>query len=279
MLFVVRPKHWDRPTSIAPAQHRSGISQANSHQRQDSLAAAVTGSFRRPRSEHLPIQQTPTPKRSLIPSFLPKPTATTTRDVIQEPTEGSPSNRFTSPKPLTAQGGLSPLGSPPERKTHQKKGPVAKRLQSLRDEARGDLVRLQSGQYPFSLKSSDRNDPRNRATTICDMTILGSPIGTGKLSTALCYIHNWEIPQSSVDSSDPHGLAWVAFTVDTTRHNNLVPGSELRIYNAVAVAVEGNIPFMVFCTQLSEPYPSQHLNELSKTCLRVNTNVSVTKPS
>ena len=237
----------------------------------------MTGSFRRPKSEHSPTHQISTPKRSLIPSFLPKRIATTTRDVIQEPKDGSPSNRFTSPTPPSAQGGLSPLSSPPERKTHQKKGPVAKRLQSLRDEARGDLVRLQSGQYPFSLKNSDRNDPRNRATTICDITILGTPIGAGKLSTALSYIHNWEIPQSSVGSSDPHGLAWIAFAVETTRYNSLVPGSELRIYNAVAVAVEGNIPFMVFCTQLSEPYPSQHLKELSKTCLRVGTNVSVTK--
>lgn len=266
---MVRPKHWDRGETRTLTSQSRDFSQTNFRKRQLSLAAAVTGTTRPPNVEQRQLDA-PATKRSLIPSFLPKPASTTARDTIQESSDLFPnyneSRRSTSPTSLGGSA-LSPVRSPLEPRRQLKKGPIAKRLQRLRDESRGDWLRLQSGQYPFSLKRSDRNDPRNRATSTCDITILGTPIGIGKLVVALCYIQSWE--SVSDDSSDPQGLAWAAFAVDTARQTNLAPGLELRVYNAVAVALEGNITVMMLCTQLSERYPSKYLKKLTKIELKI----------
>jgi hypothetical protein len=235
-------------------------------------------------------QQTPGPtKRSLIPSFLPsRRDRNTTHDAIEDAIQNvgdwpgvddmiSPSAATTGPSARFLAS--SPYMSPPpsERKTPQKKGPIAKRLQSFRDETRGDLLRLQSGQYPFSLKRSDPNDPRKRASTTCNITVLGTPIGTGKLLTALCYIHSWEVSPlkdgtaNLPSANDPNGLVWAAFSIDTAGQTNLVvPGSQLRIYNAVAVPLASTqVPLLILCTVLCESYPTRHLPALPPINLRV----------
>jgi len=114
------------------------------------------------------------------------------------------------------------MASPAPRKSKQQqhgKGPLMKRLKSIRTAIEGDAIRLKSGQYPFSVRSVDRNDPRNRADTVCDVTVLGNPTVWGgdaasdklmaggrsgssnhhhhskqqqhRLLTALSYVHSW----------------------------------------------------------------------------------------
>jgi hypothetical protein len=57
-------------------------------------------------------------------------------------------------------------------------------------------------------------------------------------------------------------MAWFCFSFETAREQNLRIGSELRIYNAVAIPVASKsdakdpVDFIVLCTQLCEPYPA-----------------------
>ena len=158
-------------------------------------------------------------------------------------------------------------------------GPLRKRLQAVRSAVDGDVIRLQSGQYPFSLRRSmDRNDPRNRATTVCDLTIVGQhfvPWGTGeyyssgggshnkntqqqsqhRLVTVLSHVHSWTRPldrsvvaTNSVTSSENHnhndndalGLVWAVFTQDKAREQSLGKGTQLRVYNAICIPAGDN---------------------------------------
>lgn len=167
-------------------------------------------------------------------------------------------------QPLQPNGTLSPA---PGRKSKAVKGPLAKRLKSIRDGIKGDAIRFSSGQYPFSVRSVDRNDPRNRADSVCDVTILGNPIPWDthqsrgesssnrhqqnhqhRLMTALSYVHSWittGTSSRSARSEQPNfdgvqrgmrdgELAWIVFAYDTAREQNLALGSQLRIYNAVS---------------------------------------------
>lgn len=148
----------------------------------------------------------------------------------------------------------------PSKKSKSAVGPLAKRLKSLRDGIKGDSIRFSSGQYPFSIRSVNRNDPRNRADSVCNVTILGSLFPwdnqvRGELSsthqqsqlrlmTALSYVHNWTSPtagtlrteQLDIDKEQGEiGVAWIVFSYDTAREHNLTAGSQIRVYNAVSI--------------------------------------------
>jgi len=192
------------------------------------------------------------------------------------------------------------MASPVPRKTKQPAGPLMKRLKSIRTAMGGDAIRLQSGQYPFSARSLDRNDPRNRATTVCNVTILGNPIAWGgdekgsagrstgnskhhhstkqhRLVTALSYVHSWTTPgvvaaidsTTSTGTNEMTGLVWAVFTHEKAREQSLGKGTELRIYNAVSVpflsqnSATSLAKRMLLCTNLCEPYPSSVLPPLS----------------
>jgi hypothetical protein len=169
----------------------------------------------------------------------------------------------------------SGMFSPPTRKSGKSKtnktGPLCKRLKVLRDAVKGDSVRFQSGQYRFSVKSTfDLNDPRNRAKSYMDVTVLGESCSwAGKDSqrvTVLVFIHA-HCPTHSTDAGDvalvsQKCLAWLCVSFETARAQNIRTGSELRLYNAVAVpltlpsdALDVNARFVVVA-QLCEPYPA-----------------------
>ena len=152
-------------------------------------------------------------------------------------------------------------------------GPLRKRLQAIRSALDGDAIRLQSGQYPFTLRQSvDRNDPRNRATTVCDLTIVGHcvPWSTAgeyssgynntkqqqqqcRLVTVLSYVHSWMRPlvrslaaansdTTTTTSSDNNtsnngtlGLVWAVFTHSKAQEQSLGKGTQLRVYNAICI--------------------------------------------
>ena len=157
-------------------------------------------------------------------------------------------------------------------------GPLTKRLKAMRSAVQGEVMRLQSGQYPFTARccrGMDRNDPRHRATTVCDLTILGIPVAWGggdgtascggggkegsnsyaatkqhRLVTVLGDVHSWTRPRmrSSTTISDDstrcrdkddaaavRGLVWAIFTHDKAREQCLGKGTELRVYNAMGI--------------------------------------------
>ena len=197
----------------------------------------------------------------------------------------------------------NPLRSPPSpsrarkgsrsRATSSAAGALSKRLSAIRDGIKGDTVRFQSGQYPFSMSSLDMNDPRNRAKTYMDVTILGNSMDRQQQRvTLLGFVHTFaykavavaaaaskveseEASSSTPTNLQPNSLAWICFTYETAREKKVGVGSQLRIYNAVPVPLtvslvhnddenknrlsaspHSNVKWIVLCTSLCENYPS-----------------------
>jgi hypothetical protein len=66
----------------------------------------------------------------------------------------------------------------PKSKRRKTKGPLTKLLHITRVSLEADCARLRSGSYPyrpFEMRKHDVNDPRNRADTIMDVTVLEYP--------------------------------------------------------------------------------------------------------
>ena len=244
---------------------------------------------------------------SFTPSFLVSSGATVvesstpaTEDIVEMVQDDEDNNNniknHTSPwhKPPTAAIPLSP-SSPIHKKSmnHHRynnkaqtgAGYWTKRLRLLRDTHKGDCIRFQSGQYPFVKKGSlDMNDPRNRAKSYMDVTLLGEGAAWDhefEKLTFLGVVHthhdaNTSLPQPP---SRAHGqLAWICFTYETAREKGLQANSSLRIYNPVAfpakkrvaVVTPGHeqqqqqqqqqqpaVEWTICCTQLCERYPEQ----------------------
>jgi hypothetical protein len=155
---------------------------------------------------------------------------------------------------------------PPKRSTRKLIGTLAKRLKTLRDSSIGDSIRLQSGQYPFGAKSTNWNDPRSRASSYLDVTIIGEAKcweNDPKKLTTLAYVHRYcTVKESS--TLPTKGFVWLCLTHEMARMQSVRVGLSLRIYNAVVVpwneastphALSYNIQHIVFDTQLCEPYP------------------------
>jgi len=210
--------------------------------------------------------------------------------VMQSPAPPQQNLPWMSP-PLPPQQQRSWVASPAPTRKSKQMGPLMKRLKAIRSGTEGDAIRLRSGQFPFSVRGMDRNDPRNRATTVCNVTLLGNPIAWGsdsvgehkssagghhagnhhRLVTALSYVHSWTRPlvRSTTNDSpgeDMLGLVWAVFTYDKAREQSLGKGTQLRIYNAVGLmpplGTDGDSERMLLSTNLCEPYPSSSLPPL-----------------
>jgi hypothetical protein len=177
-----------------------------------------------------------------------------------------------------------------QRKSKPKLGPLGKRLKCLRDSIKGDCLRFQSGQYPFTDKSKnngafsrDGGDPRSRASNHCDVTII-SPVmpfeaeNDGEVVAALAYVHCFKynelkipvLEHSRTNTANQKGFVWMLFSRKTVIEQKLAVQSELRIYNSVWIpasnvaavsylkttGINSTIKWLVACTQLCEPYPS-----------------------
>lgn len=184
----------------------------------------------------------------------------------------------------SAGSGGSDSGNRKKRKyaTNSKKlkaGPLMKRLRALRSAVDGDTIRFQSGMYPFAQSATrrfDLSDPRNRATSIMDVSVVGEPVPWEEHEriTVLGFVHHCAKTAKSTGSDklvESGRFAWLSFTYDTAREQNVCKGSKLRIYNTVCVPSSSRIQIegfgdgtlvesrlcdqTVLCTQLCEPYP------------------------
>lgn len=206
----------------------------------------------------------PSLNTSFVPAFLSTPAsnpipaddinANDDDDGFAEATVHSPTPAYQSPIPKS-------------RKKSSQGGPLFKRLKLIRDAVKGDTIRFQSGQYPFTKTTSfDMNDPRNRATSYMDVTVVGSGAAweDQQKLTFLGFVHA-HVAQTTSAPLPGSCLAWLCFSYETVRERNLQPGSQLRIYNPVTVPfVEAKPPdrlamptveWIVACTQLCESYP------------------------
>lgn len=302
--FFFRPMHWGAVLPNAPAASNQRKSkggdpffQSSSRKRKALLAAELnkatkarthaTARLHKQKIKPAPMTERETffqaPKNdkeltdiSFAPSFfspdiLPmqqqtepiEPVQNNDNLVMQSPTPQQ-ALPWRSP-PLQPQQQRSWIASPVPTRKSKHMGPLMKRLKAIRSGMEGDAIRMQSGQYPFSVRSMDRNDPRNRATTVCNVTILGNPIAWGtdsvgehksfsaghhhaanhhRLVSALSYVHSWTRPlvrsTSNGDSSGDDnmlGFVWAVFTYDKAREQTLGKGTQLRIYNAVGMTM------------------------------------------
>jgi hypothetical protein len=146
-------------------------------------------------------------------------------------------------------------------------GRLCKRLQSIRDTIRGDKMRFQSGQYPFSVVSLDMNDPRSRATSVLDVTLVetsGMSYLESQKVLMLGFVHHATGRLSHLTSQ----FAWICFTCDTARELMLEQGTQLRIYNSLSMELSGRfcgsssstfpaVKTMILATTLCELYPRE----------------------
>eukprot|EP00557_Chaetoceros_sp_GSL56_P003224 CAMPEP_0176498110 /NCGR_PEP_ID=MMETSP0200_2-20121128/12124_1 /TAXON_ID=947934 /ORGANISM="Chaetoceros sp., Strain GSL56" /LENGTH=581 /DNA_ID=CAMNT_0017896251 /DNA_START=47 /DNA_END=1792 /DNA_ORIENTATION=- len=79
----------------------------------------------------------------------------------------------------------------PKSRRRRTKGPLTKLLNMTRVSLEADCARLRSGSYPyrpFEMRKHDANDPRNRADTIMDVTIIGHPSPFTSLDYAMVVV-------------------------------------------------------------------------------------------
>lgn len=160
-------------------------------------------------------------------------------------------------------------------------------LQQVKSEMRIEATRLRSGEYPFPNKVTSRfdlYDPRNRATSYMDVTLVGETCypwesnGRGSKGpnnqTILGYVHNHHRYQDRDKLASQHhhqtaekGLVWICFSSETLQEHNLLKnnnsprGYQLRIYNAVVVPTAAGNP-TILSTNLCEAYPLDILGPL-----------------
>ena len=192
-------------------------------------------------------------RHSFAPSFLSSSSS-------PAPNSGVTSPGFQSPQLQPSFGGRG------KKSKALFSGRLCKRLQFIRDTIRGDKIRFQSGQYPFSIASLDMNDPRNRATSILDITLLETSGASNRDSQKvlmLGFVHHATGGLSHLISQ----YAWVCFACDTARELVVVNGYQLRIYNAVSMEsttpMGGSGPsslpavkWTILATTLCEAYPN-----------------------
>ena len=170
-------------------------------------------------------------------------------------------------------------------------GPLVKQLISIRGSIGGDYLRLNSSFQGSSKHRMDVSDPRNRAETFMDVTIMNLPHPwmNDKLVTVLGYVHTFvrhnsgkalhlnfghslesnsdtqflpthTLREENEDEKEPH-FSWICFTCNTHQEHTILPKTQLRIYNPVIVpnnfanGTSCRFLSLVLCTQLYELYP------------------------
>ena len=164
-------------------------------------------------------------------------------------------------------------------------GPLMSNLRDIRATAEGDRVRLNVAPPG---RRKDVSDPRNRASSFMDATLVGKIIPwTGRIQkgTALGYIHSHVLrkrkePNNIAPSQNAkHSFedpindvpAWLCFDYGIINEMKLEPGCQLRIYDAIVLPSRHpedserckptDLP-VVLCTNLCELYP-EHLPPLA----------------
>jgi hypothetical protein len=234
------------------------------------------------------VQPSRPKKRSFAPSFL----RMNTDDQVEEaPPDPEDAQLFS---PGRGRRFINSNHSSPKRRSPMKGkgGPLGKRLFALRNTLANDTARLSA----MSTSAFDLNDPRKRATSTTDLTIVGDISPTkmihGKhVTLAMVHSHketrNSDAPDQPLHEEHHPSWVWVSFDISTARSVNLHKTQQLRIYNGVFITcteVDIVLPSMshhsnensegppsenhqkcrhiLACTQLCEPYPTNAATKL-----------------
>ena len=222
-------------------------------------------------------------------------------DICEESKEkGIPCQKAQCPEP-PARSLNSHSNTPSNRKKVKLNGSLMKLLSHARRNTEADWVRFQSGSFPFreeTKRQIDINDPRNRADSFMDITIIrvGTHVPTRPNQIMVYgFVHCWLkndkyiqrraiIASRKGQSRGPESIgaishmsktmmmqqvfdkpknAWFSFNQETIRENGIRQGAQIRLYNAIALqmpTIGDGLP-LVLCTRLCEPY-SQELPPL-----------------
>jgi hypothetical protein len=179
-------------------------------------------------------------------------------------------------------------------RSSKNQGPWTRLLATLKSNQAIDAMKLQHAGMNRHGVAVDLNDPRRKAKTYTDVTIVGRedcngvalPIcwshgregastknGTHQhdgLLTVLCHIHTHGamIRGNPTSTTISQVFAWISFTRTTARNVGLQSGLELRLYGAILVPIRRapcrstphdrqQCRFIVLCTHLCEKYPGK----------------------
>ena len=197
-----------------------------------------------------PPNETTTSSFSFAPSFVQTKSSALSQDSIGDDS-GDDSRVVTTPVNHFA------LTPPLQRRRRSKaaNGEWVRRLISLQNALSNDSVRLQNKAFSRHKMLLDASDPRKRAKTFTDVTILGQYVGPwvnvpeDMKITVLGFVHghtqqtgeNYRrmTPQQQTQKQrntktvSKDFFAWFTFTLSTARRIELQKGCKLRIYNAI----------------------------------------------
>jgi hypothetical protein len=292
----------------ATSRPAAGSTTLPQQRRSQDLKAALT-------KENL-LNNTATPKHSVSKQSSERITTEKLRSMTFRP-PGMPKNRN---EPISNPNDLSfddeddhvpiqrpTFSSPPPPRRHRSSkshGPWTKRLHALKSNQANDAIKLQHAGMNRHGVSFDLHDPRRKAKTYTDVTILGQEDCYGvplpirwqqirdapctnddqhkeRLLTVLCHIHN----HGAMNRGNPASgavskvFAWISFTRTTARNVGLQRGLELRLYDAILLPMRSveypphtengeHCSFIAICTQLCERHP-----ELLDPVLHVDTSI------
>lgn len=188
-----------------------------------------------------------------------------------------------------ARSGLSLSGHRSRHTQRRSRGKLSAQLESIQDAVEGDLLRFRSGQYPFRLNNGhDHSDPRNRASSVMDVTIVSDPTDRNQLrkhSTMLAYVHSFTVEEAdplenaTVSLHPRSEFVWICFKEETLREHDIGKNMSMRLYNVVPtrLGVDGAssvfaLPsvdpeldavstgplegaWLILCTEICERYP------------------------
>jgi hypothetical protein len=220
-------------------------------------------------------------KMTFHPQTMPKPRAApevlTSQIEQDDDNRNAATNNSSSVVAIDRPSFSSPTTSRRHRasKSHgnsSKSGPWTKRLAALKSNQTNDAMKLQHPGMNRHGVSFDLNDPRKKAKSYTDVTVLsdhdessqqgvkpkswslstnatGASSGDGSLLTVLGHIHRHapiinhrcteSLPTSTGDTtlSEQGSFAWISFTRTTARNVGLRKGMALRLYDAVLLPV------------------------------------------
>jgi hypothetical protein len=297
-----RPTHWARnPRSIPAARPRiqrlansealaaatrapwSRTHSRTSPYRTPALIdqSAADASFRTTSTSVSPAIRSPQPATniSFAPSFCTSKLGNNNNnpvsDQIEEATMDIDVDNGTVPIRARASTTFSSKPTRKRKTTKASIGSLGKRLAVLRNALASDSARLSA--FGISQNAFDLNDPRRRATSQTNVTILGgAPISEGGKLTVLGLVHKHVRKNAPPDTSLATATAWeprcalISFTPVTARSINLQKGLQLRMYNAVllpcpeiqlqgltsenGIVANTMCRHILLCTQLCEPF-------------------------
>ena len=275
------------PPQVQGAQRRSAPPPTTTHHKK-------TNENAHPQSQGLQHQSSSVPapnkkkRRSFAPSFL--QTATSSKAVNDQVEEAPPEeddfhDNGTDRSPPrrrsfhTAAASSSPYRRSPNSKGGKGGGPLVKRLLALRNTLATDTARLSANHHNTMTSSTtfDLNDPRKRADSVTDLTIVrcyndstttaapGNSTTKQVVALAMVYRHTTTTSKEKQHNHNPPFWTWASFDRVTARSIHLHQHQQLRVYNGVFLSVTSqeedpstttSCQHILVCTQLCEPYPS-----------------------